>query len=263
MNILRRKIRSQSGASILIALILFLACAMIGSVVLSSATGNADKIRSRKSEQQEYLSVSSAAHLIQSAVGGTVYSGWENYTVYACVGEHLLLDPEKHSDVADVCTEMTYDINDDAGLKADIASAVYQAFRSHTQYVTQIPAPDEITKNFVISGSQMDDVNVKMILETTTYNLSFELTTGDVSASDYAMTLDFNSSVVSPNKEDADVETKVNGDKVHQRYEEFETEEGIPYWEWVPVEYDITIYTLNTTVSYDNSTITKGVLPDE
>lgn len=263
MDKIRRKLKNRSGASILIALVLFLTCAMVGSVVLSSATGNADKIRTRKGEQQEYLSVSSAARLIQSAVGSTVYSGWENYTVYECVGESAPLRPDKHSDVADVCTEMTFENNDDAGLKADIAANVYRAFRSHTKYYTQSSVPDEITKNFVISGDQMDDVNVKMILDTTTYDLSFKLTVGDNSVSDYAMTLNFNASVVSPNKEDAKIEILPNADKDHERYEEFEAVDGTPYWEWVPVEYDITIYTLNTTVSYDSGTITKGVLTDD
>ncbi|MEA4971834.1 MAG: hypothetical protein VB119_01515 [Candidatus Metalachnospira sp.] len=259
MNRVKSKLKSQSGASILIALMLFLVCAMVGSVVLSSAAGNADKMRNRRSEQQEYLSISSAARLIQNAIGGTVYSGWENNTVYECYGETKPLDPEKHSDVADVCTEMTFDSNEDAGLKADIAAIIYQAYRSHTKYVTPIPVSDEITKNFVISGNGVDDVNVTMILDTTTYNLVFQLTVAGSSVTDYAMTLAFNASVVSPNKENAETEVQLNADKDHKRLEEFEDEEGIPHWEWVPVEYDITIYTLNTTVSYDGGTITKGV----
>lgn len=259
MNRIKAKLKSQTGASILIALMLFLVCAMVGSVVLSSAAGNADKMRNRRSEQQEYLSISSAARLIQNAMGTTVYSGRENYTVYECYGETKPLDPEKHSDVADVCTEMTFDNDEDAGLKADIAAIVYQAYRSHTKYVTPIPVSDEITKNFVISGNGVDDVNVTMILDTTTYNLVFQLTAAGSSVADYAMTLTFNASVVSPNKENAETEVQLNADKDHKRLEEFETEDGVPYWEWVSVEYDITIYTLNTTVSYDSGTITKGV----
>jgi len=260
MNLLKNKLIDRSGASMLIALVLFLTCAMIGSVILSSAAGNADKIRTRKSEQQNYLSVSSAARLVQSAVNGTVYSGWENYTVYECVGETLPLRPPKHSDVADVCTEMTYENNEDAGLKADIEAAVYQAYRSHTKYVEPIPVSEEITKSYVISGNGMDDVKATMILNTNTYDLTFELSANNGAVTDYEMTLSFNASVVSPNKEDADIEIQANADKDHDRYEEFEAEDGTPYWEWVPVEYDITIYTLNTTVSYDNGTITKGVL---
>ena len=64
-------------------------------------------------------------------------------------------------------------------------------------------------------------------------------------------------------KEDAEIETRINGDQIHRRLEEFETNDGISYWEWVLVEYNITIYTLNTVVNYDSGTIAKGVISDE
>ena len=56
MNRISKKLKSQSGASLIIALVLLLVCVMVGSVILSSAAGNADKMRKRESEQQEILS---------------------------------------------------------------------------------------------------------------------------------------------------------------------------------------------------------------
>lgn len=261
MNKIINKLKDHSGASMLIALILFLVCTMVGSAILLSASGNADKMRNRRIEQQRYFSVSSAARLIQSTIGEMVYSGWENNTVYECSNEDEELHPEKHTDTADVCAELSFDENSDAGLKRELASALYRAYRSHTKYVVPVSASNEIEETFVVSGDGVEDVRIHMVLDTSTYNLVFKLSSTD--SSDYAMTLYFKASVVSPEKEDAEIETRINGDQIHRRLEEFETNDGISYWEWVPVEYDITIYTLNTVVNYDSGTIAKGVISDE
>ena len=258
MNRISKKLKSQSGASIIIALVLLLVCVMVGSVILSSAAGNADKMRKRESEQQEYLALSSAAELIRTSLGGTVYSAWESNTVYECYGCYLDMTPEKHTDVAKVCNEMTYEKNDDAGLKADIADVVYTAYRSHTKYYAPTIVPSEIEKEFTISSSDTDipDVKVKMIFDTQTYGTLFRLTIAENAVSDYALTLRFSPEVISPNQ--GVKEIQINADKVHKVWELIKTDEK-DYYDWVPESFDITIYTLNTTVTYDSGTITKGV----
>ena len=262
MNRISKKLKSQSGASIIIALVLLLVCVMVGSVILSSAAGNADKMRKREAEQQEYLALSSAAELIRTSLGGTVYSAWERNIVYECYGCYLDMTPEKHTDVAEVCNEMTYEKNDDAGLKADIADVVYEAYRSHTKYYAPTIVPSDIEKEFTISSSDTDvpDVKVKMIFDTQTYGTLFRLTIAENAVSDYALTLRFNPVVISPNKGSVDEvkKVKVNADKVHKVWELIKTDEK-DYYDWVQESFDITIYTLNTTVTYDSGTITKGV----
>ena len=261
MNRISKKLKSQSGASLIIALVLLLVCVMVGSVILSSAAGNADKMRKRESEQQEYLALSSAAELIRTSLGGTVYSAWENNTVYQCYGYYDWMSPDKHTDVADVCDEMTYEKNDDAGLKADIADVVYTAYRSHTKYYAPTIVPSEIEKEFTVSSADTDipDVKVKMIFNTQTYGTIFYLTIAENAVSDYALTLRFNPVVISPNKGSVNeqIEYIPNSDK-HWVLEIVKTDEGDKEVE-VERGFDVTIYTLNTTVAYDSGTITKGV----
>ena len=171
--------------------------------------------------------------------------------------------PAKHTDVADVCDKMIYENNEDAGLKADIADVVYEAYRSHTKYYAPTIVPSEIEKEFTISSENTDipDVKVKMIFDTQTYGTLFRLTIAENAVSDYAMSLRFNPVVISPNKgsDEEKIEYKPNEDKDHEVYELVTKDDGTSDYDWVSRNFDITIYTLETTVTYDAGTITKGV----
>ena len=64
MQAIRRKLNSQRGASMLMALLLMLVGIMVSAVIISAATSAAVNKRSEK-EQQAYLAVSSAAELVR------------------------------------------------------------------------------------------------------------------------------------------------------------------------------------------------------
>ena len=64
MKGLRNKLKDQGGASILLALLFFLLCSMVGASVLMAAVSNAGKVRSNREEQQKYLLLSSALRLV-------------------------------------------------------------------------------------------------------------------------------------------------------------------------------------------------------
>jgi hypothetical protein len=64
------RIRSEQGATILIALLFFLLCAVAGSVVLAAGTSAAGKVTSLAAEEQSYYSVTSAARLLKSEIDG-------------------------------------------------------------------------------------------------------------------------------------------------------------------------------------------------
>lgn len=70
MNPMTRKLKSRRGASILIALLLFLLCAFVGGAVLVAAYQNASRSTALRREQQNYLAVSSAAQLLKDEVVG-------------------------------------------------------------------------------------------------------------------------------------------------------------------------------------------------
>lgn len=74
-----QKLHSQSGASILVALLFLLACMMVGGSVLTAAASNAGKIKSNYDEQQRYLALSSALRLVSDHLERAQYRG--QYTV--------------------------------------------------------------------------------------------------------------------------------------------------------------------------------------
>ncbi len=63
-----KKLRSDSGATVLMALLLVLAAAVVSAVILTAATGAARSLRSDRQAQQDYLAVSSAAELIRDSI---------------------------------------------------------------------------------------------------------------------------------------------------------------------------------------------------
>lgn len=79
MRRMRRKWESQSGASILLALLFLLVCMMVSASVLMAAASNAGKIRSNYEEQQRYLALSSALRLVAGQIAEAEYTG--GYTV--------------------------------------------------------------------------------------------------------------------------------------------------------------------------------------
>ena len=70
MNLISRKLRSQSGASMLIALMFMLFCLFVGGSVLAAATANGYRV-AHMSDQQDFLNQRSAALLLSDELDGT------------------------------------------------------------------------------------------------------------------------------------------------------------------------------------------------
>ena len=64
MNALKRKLNSDSGASMMLALAMLLICFMVSSVIVSAAVSGSSRMETRNAKQQDYLAVSSAAQYI-------------------------------------------------------------------------------------------------------------------------------------------------------------------------------------------------------
>ena len=64
MKQIQQKLRSRNGATITYALLLFLVCAVIGSVVLTAGTAAAGRLSSSVEMDRRYFSVTSAANLL-------------------------------------------------------------------------------------------------------------------------------------------------------------------------------------------------------
>jgi len=70
MQAIRNKIRSRRGASLTFALLLFLVCAVVGSVVLVAGTAASGRLAELAESEQRFYAVNSAAELIVSQLCG-------------------------------------------------------------------------------------------------------------------------------------------------------------------------------------------------
>ena len=67
---IRNKFISEVGASLAVALLLFLVCAVVGSVVLAGASASAGRLSQRRQLQQERYALQSAADMIRTQLAG-------------------------------------------------------------------------------------------------------------------------------------------------------------------------------------------------
>lgn len=70
MQAIRNKLRSRRGASLTFALLLFLVCAVVGSVVLTAGTAASGRLARLAESEQRFYAVNSAAELIVSQLCG-------------------------------------------------------------------------------------------------------------------------------------------------------------------------------------------------
>lgn len=62
----RKKLNSNSGASMILALALLLICMMVSSVIIVSASSGSTRLNNRTAKQREYFAISSAAKYVAS-----------------------------------------------------------------------------------------------------------------------------------------------------------------------------------------------------
>lgn len=73
-NLIKNKLRQETGASITFALLLFLICAVVSSVVLTAATAASGRMSKTAEYDQRYYSVTSAAELMKEQLDGKTVS---------------------------------------------------------------------------------------------------------------------------------------------------------------------------------------------
>ena len=89
-----KKVKNNSGATILMALLLILLATAVGATVLTAAVSAAHHLRSDREAQQNYLTVSSAAELIRDSINGQTYQrtlkAWRRTTYNEETGEEIV-----------------------------------------------------------------------------------------------------------------------------------------------------------------------------
>ena len=63
-KILKRKLNNNEGASLMVALLFFVMCATIGSIILAAATASSGRVKNLKADDQAYYVNSSAVNLL-------------------------------------------------------------------------------------------------------------------------------------------------------------------------------------------------------
>ena len=72
---LKRKLRSESGVTLLMALLFFLLCALASSVVISAGSTASGRMAGLEQDQQAFYTVTSAAQVLQEEINGTSFAG--------------------------------------------------------------------------------------------------------------------------------------------------------------------------------------------
>ncbi len=72
MNVIKRKLNSERGASITWALLIFLVCAVVGSAVLVAGTTASGRMSKLAENDQRYYAVTSSAGLLRDILGKSI-----------------------------------------------------------------------------------------------------------------------------------------------------------------------------------------------
>ena len=127
-----KKLKNNSGATILRALLLILLAMAVGAAILTAAVSAAHHMKSDREAQQNYLTVSSAAELIRDSIAGDSYErimtethtalkdAEGNITGYTVSRKAKVTDPPKGimGEWLSACIENGNDNNEYASLKA-------------------------------------------------------------------------------------------------------------------------------------------------
>lgn len=93
---LKNKLRSNKGATMVFALVALILCVMISAVVIYTAFSNVGRVKKTQSEEQNYLSVSSAVMLFKDSLEGDSISYEETHvstTTIICDENWEPIDP--------------------------------------------------------------------------------------------------------------------------------------------------------------------------
>ena len=122
-----KKVKENRGASIAIALLYFLICAVAGAVILAGASANISHISREKRDERNYLAVMSAAELLKEAVkeSGMTWTG-------ASVSQNHPAEPEERKafkeEMGTVIDGVSLSGAKDAGLAMHLIKEVYQTY---------------------------------------------------------------------------------------------------------------------------------------
>jgi len=246
MEHLFKKLKSDRGATLIIALLFFMVCIMVASAIMTAAVANMGRIDKQRDEEQIYLAVFSAVRMLQDDFSDmTPCKAQKTDIEYTCNYN------DEHPDIAGAwdCTDQ--DGNDTGSAGAILADYVNKAVIYVLRYNQ---APD--MKTFTITPDAPELSLIPVTVEMTMskdYILKFALSAESASGSSYAVTLSIAGN--------ASASSSVDSGAFCHHLEQSATP-VLVNGEWVyPTidnTYAINRTTYSTTVEWSPGTISKG-----
>ncbi|MDR0952412.1 MAG: hypothetical protein LBM18_05755 [Oscillospiraceae bacterium] len=253
MKALRAKLKSENGVTIVMALIFFLICAIIGGIVLTSSYANAGRLATARAERQAHLTIGSAAELLRAEILGS------RYEVTRTEETHTRVEGTTAGDVPkpELSPNPKYDYKFTPGTTdsamEEVLSNAAKAVYDHNKATVESPVamPGEI--EFTIAVTEFDDVSVSLTMDEE-YNITAVLSLGEGTDAAYTTTL-----TIPARSEKMAVEA-VSYLKYYTSTEtakDPETGEEVTYTVSEPWYYEITNFE-HLTVSWEEAVIVKG-----
>lgn len=238
MSAIRKKLNSRRGASFVIAMLFFLICTMIASVLITAAVSNAGRTEKQRDEAQAYLAASSAARLLRDDLAGlSTFAASRVGTVYTCrYSAHQ--NSITQWDAVGECTGSA------------LADYVTQA----AVYICRGNSYWEKSFKVTADAAALAEVPVTVVMGMdSNYNMKFELSAETADGARYAITLSVAGSAVS--------DSSTNDDDYCTHHEQSSTPVLVG-GEWVypvvDVNYSIYTTTYTNTVTWSPGTMAKG-----
>lgn len=209
MNQLKQKLRSQSGASITFALLLFLVCAVLSVVILAAATASAGRLAKIGEADQRYYAVTSASAMLKYMIDGKTVSVAEvtqstnapgSVSTYVVDGFAAGMSASELASAASVEDTIT----------GDAANRYYQHMKYSSYPLSQsfnLTASDEINAQF----NGQNPLNLLITEQTIAENGNIILTVGNANSFQQKLTF---SATVSENTSSTSYESIESGSPV-------------------------------------------------
>lgn len=211
MNAMKNKIQSQRGASITFALLLFLVCAIISSVVIVAATAVGGRASQMAELDQRYYAVNSAAELLRDVLEAqtvTVTMGtkteWKEDQNGVEVGDSRTITANAPSITLNDSTEPISDSSDYLILGAAVqlvkgnpASGSDEEKKAALESLPDIPALKPLTLEASGDGITESILDVNMTIQNVSDGkLHIKVSNADTSRGTYTLGMTFKSDIV-------------------------------------------------------------------
>lgn len=159
MKNLKRKLRSNRGASITFALLIFLVCAIVSGVVIVAASTAGGRMSGMKETDQRYFAATAAAHTLQE-----IFDGQTVVITYNKIGDtYTLVSAVNNSDGSaitdDILKNACWAVVTDANYEKKSWSAANVVSDTEVYTCTVEQQPTKGTLEFIISAVGGSNLN--------------------------------------------------------------------------------------------------------